>query len=296
VQLGGAMGSKEEIGLKRGFPRGILLPAVALSLTLLLGPSVGSWADNPQPAGDSASAAGNGDDQGDASIRKIIGDAETPDIQHDPRWKVASDDSGYDTHGDAQDKASTRKTIDQSETPDIQHDPPAEKPAPAPPPSLPLIALSFAWLPYAILILIAAGLLFLAARYIRYRSGLNAADQDRPAAEPGTSTYTLAADERERDHTFDEVDALAAQGAFAEAIHRLLLLVQERLRSRLEHGFQTSLTSREILRRAKLPGDAKTAFGSLVAAVEITLFGQQAANLATYQLCRESSQRVLAAV
>ena len=58
---------------------------------------------------------------------------------------------------------------------------------------------------------------------------------------------------------------------FGEAIHRLLLLVQERLRSKLEHGFQTSLTSREILRRARLTGDAKTAFASLVAAVEITL-------------------------
>src|SRR5581483_2743052 len=139
------------------------------------------------------------------------------------------------------------------------------------------------------------GLLILAARYIGFRYGLNAADRDRPAAQPGTSTYALATDEAERDHTFDEVDALAAQGAFGEAIHRLLLLVQERLRSRIENGFQTSLTSREILRRAKLPSDAKTAFGSLVAAVEITLFGQQAANLATYQLCRESSRRVLAA-
>ena len=63
----------------------------------------------------------------------------------------------------------------------------------------------------------------------------------------------------------------------------------------IEHGFQSSLTSREILRRAQLPGEAKTAFGGLVAAVEITLFGQQVANLATYQLCRENSRRVLTA-
>jgi hypothetical protein len=191
---------------------------------------------------------------------------------------------------------SVRKAIEQAESADIQHDWPVEK-APPPPPNLPRMNLNLAWLawlPYAILALIGIGLLFLAGRYIHYRSGLNVADRDKHA-EPGTATYALAEDDAERDHTFDEIDALAQQGAFGEAIHRLLLLVQERVRSRIEHGFQSSLTSREILRRAKLPGDAKTAFASLVAAVEITLFGQQHANLATYQLCRDNSRRVLAA-
>ena len=248
------MGSKEELGLKRGWPRAlILLPAAALSICLLLTPDAVSRADDPRQAVESAV----NEDQ----------------IQRD---------------------APIRKTIEQAETPDIQRTPPAEKPAP-PPAQLPSFHWNLAWLPYAILALIAAGLLFLAARYIQYRSGLNAADRDGPAEAPGTSTYTLATDDAERDHTFDEVDALAAQGAFSEAIHRLLLLVQERLRSRIEHGFQSSLTSHEILRRAKLAGEAKTAFASLVAAVEITLFGQQAANLATYQLCRDNSRRVLAA-
>jgi hypothetical protein len=104
-----------------------------------------------------------------------------------------------------------------------------------------------------------------------------------------------AAPEPERDRTFDEVDALAESGAFTEAVHRLLLLVQERLRSRIEHGLQVSLTSREILRRARLQGDGATAFATLVAAVEISLFGMRAANAATYALCRENSRRVLAA-
>jgi hypothetical protein len=249
--LDGAMGSQEEIWLKRGAPRAFaLLPAVALSISLLLAPGAVSQADDSLPAGDSA---GSGD-QSQSDVRKIIAEAETPDIQRDP---------------------------------------PAQKP-PASIPRLPRIHFDLSWLPYAILVLIAAGLVFVAARYIRYRTGLHAADLDQPP-EPGTATYALALDEAERDHTFDEVDQLAAQGAFSEAIHRLLLLVQERLRSRIEHGFQSSLTSREILRRAKLAGEPKTAFASLVAAVEITLFGQQAANLATYQLCRDNSRRVLAA-
>jgi hypothetical protein len=191
--------------------------------------------------------------------------------------------------------APIRKSIADAETPDIQRDPPAVKPAP-PPPEAHGISLSLGWLPYAILGLIGIGLIYLIARYISHRAELNPADGDRPAdTATGTATYKLARDAEVQDHTFDEVDALAAQGAFAEAIHRLLLLVQERLRSHLEHGFQSSLTSREILRRAKLSGDAKTAFAHLVAAVEITLFGQQVANRATYELCRENSRRVLAA-
>jgi hypothetical protein len=245
------MGSKAKTGLMRGTaPAFLLLPAAALSLSLLLAPSTESRADNPLENAQSAPAG----DAGGTSIRQVIEQAESSDIQHD--W-------------------------------------PVEKPLP-PPQNMPRMNLNLSWLPYAILALIAIGLLFMAGRYIHYRSGLNAADRDKPA-EPGTATYALAPDEAEHDHTFDEVDALAAQGAFGEAIHRLLLLVQERLRSRIEHGFQSSLTSREILRRAKLPGDAKTAFASLVAAVEITLFGQQRANLATFQLCRENSRRVLTA-
>jgi hypothetical protein len=248
------MGSKEETGLKRGFASAfLLLPAAALSLSLLLLPGTASRADDAKQAVESA----------------VGGD----DIQRD---------------------APIRKTIAQAETPDIQRDQPVPKPEPQPE-RVPMAHFNLGWLPYPILALIGIGLLVLVARYVGFRAGLNPADRDRPASEPGTSTYALPLDEAERDHTFDEVDALAAQGAFGEAIHRLLLLVQERLRGRLEQGFQTSLTSREILRRAKLPGEANTAFASLVAAVEITLFGEQAANLATYQLCRENSRRVLAA-
>jgi hypothetical protein len=250
------MASQEKLGLKRGSaPVFLLLPAV-LFLGLFLG------------------------------LLLVPGGLSRAD---DAQQSVESGGGGDQSQSDA-----VRKAIAAAETPDIQRDPPAAKPPPEPPERIPFVHFNLGWLAYPILALIAVGLLVLAARYVRYRSGLHVADRDPPAREPGTSTYALALDEAERDHTFDEVDALAAQGAFAEAIHRLLLLVQERLRSRLEHGFQTSLTSREILRRAKLPGEAKTAFGSLVAAVEITLFGQQTANLAIYQLCRENSRRVLA--
>jgi hypothetical protein len=179
--------------------------------------------------------------------------------------------------------------------PDIQHNPPTPQPDEAEPPASP-ISMDLSWLPYLILGAIGIALLFVLASYLKNRfSGRNSAAAK--AAPPVFATSTvLAAPEIARDRTFDEVDALAEAGAFTEAVHRLLLLVQERLRSRVEHGLQVSLTSREILRRAKLSQEGSTAFATLVAAVEVSLFGMRAANAATYALCRENSRRVLAAV
>lgn len=175
--------------------------------------------------------------------------------------------------------------------PDIQHDPPApraEDPVPKP-----IGPIDLGWLPYAILAVIGVGLAFLLLRYAGHRFTARHAASAR--VEPVATSRTVAPPEPERDHTFDEVDALAEAGAFTEAVHRLLLLVQERLRGRIEHGLQASLTSREILRRARLPQEAATAFATLVAAVEVSLFGMRAANAATYALCREHSRRVLTA-
>jgi hypothetical protein len=179
-----------------------------------------------------------------------------------------------------------------NKAPDIQHTPPA--PRPEEPPPAPRTPWDLSWLPYIILAVIGVALAFVLLRYVGHRfASRNSAVAK--AESPTAASRVLAAPEPERDRTFDEVDALAESGAFTEAVHRLLLLVQERLRSRIEHGLQVSLTSREILRRAKLSPDGATAFATLVAAVEISLFGMRAANAATYALCRENSRRVLAA-
>jgi len=194
-----------------------------------------------------------------------------------------------------QSRDQTQKSIQDSENQqDIQHDRPADTPDPQIQVSLSPMNLS--WLPYVIVGVIGIGLLLVLIRYLHFRGGPKEKTANTPAAVKVTAVAGAAPPpEPERDRTFDEVDALAAAGAFTEAIHRLLLLVQGRLRHRIEHGFQVSLTSRELLRRAKLPAEAATAFATLVAAVEISLFGMQSANAATYALCREQSARVLAA-
>ena len=176
--------------------------------------------------------------------------------------------------------------------PDIQHDPPVPR---ADPPRRSTGPIDLGWLPYVILGVVGVGIVFLLLRYASQRfTARKGADAKVTQQTTTTSVLPSAPLEPERDRTFDEIDALAESGAFTEAVHRLLLLVQERLRGRIEHGFQASLTSREILRRAKLPQDAATAFATLVAAVEVSLFGMRAANAATYALCREHSRRVLA--
>jgi hypothetical protein len=195
------------------------------------------------------------------------------------------------------DQERTRKSIDEAgKQGDIQHNPPAEKPVTTPP-KRSGGGLDLAWLPYAILAVIGVALIYVLLRYVTHRWGnRNPASGKAVTRTVQTSAVsTAASNEPQRDRTFDEVDALAASGAFTEAVHRLLLMVQERLRSRIEHGLQVSLTSREILRRAKLPQDAATAFATLVAAVEVSLFGMRSANAATYALCRENCRRVLAA-
>jgi hypothetical protein len=151
------------------------------------------------------------------------------------------------------------------------------------------------WLPYVILGIIGILLAVVLARYAGRRIAERKGAEAKVGPIAANSSVLLAASGPERDRTFDEIDALAESGAFTEAVHRLLLLVQERLRSRIEHGIQVSLTSREILRRAKLSKEGATAFATLVAAVEISLFGMRSANAATYALCRENSRRVLAA-
>jgi hypothetical protein len=190
--------------------------------------------------------------------------------------------------------AQVREAIDAiKQQKDIQFDPPVPKPIE--PPRVPFLNLNLSWLPYVIIGVVGILLIVVLARYAGRRVAERKGADAKVKPVTANSSIILPTPGPERDRTFDEIDALAESGAFTEAVHRLLLLVQERLRTRIEHGIQVSLTSREILRRAKLPQEASTAFATLVAAVEVSLFGMRAANAATYALCREHSRRVLAA-
>jgi len=83
-------------------------------------------------------------------------------------------------------------------------------------------------------------------------------------------------------------DELAAEGRFVEAMHVLLLQGLAAIRVGLAEEFADSLTSREILRRARLSDAGRSSLRDIVDRVELTYFGQRPAALADYVACRTS--------
>ena len=83
-------------------------------------------------------------------------------------------------------------------------------------------------------------------------------------------------------------DELAAEGRFVEAMHVLLLQGLAAIRMGLDEEFADSLTSREILRRARLSDAGRSSLRDIVDRVELTYFGQRPAALADYVACRTS--------
>jgi hypothetical protein len=91
---------------------------------------------------------------------------------------------------------------------------------------------------------------------------------------------------RSASESLASADALAALGRFAEAMHVLLLYSLTEIRRRLRVEFADSLTSREIVRSARLPDAGKAALTGIVARVEAVYFGDHPADRADYESCR----------
>jgi hypothetical protein len=83
-------------------------------------------------------------------------------------------------------------------------------------------------------------------------------------------------------------DRLSREGNFVEAMHVLLLHSLSEIRRQLGEKFADSLTSREILRVARLTAAARAALRDIVAAVERTYFGAYPAAAADYAACRQN--------
>lgn len=86
-------------------------------------------------------------------------------------------------------------------------------------------------------------------------------------------------------------DELAAQGRFADAIHTLLLRTLHELASQHLVRVTPSMTSREILARVALQGEARAALAGLIVAVEQTWFGDEVPSADDYQRCRAQFDR-----
>jgi hypothetical protein len=84
-----------------------------------------------------------------------------------------------------------------------------------------------------------------------------------------------------------DADELARRGEFAEAIHVLLLRTLQELARSAAVRVAPATTSREVLARVPLLADARSALAGLITAVEITHFGDEPANAADYERCRQ---------
>lgn len=88
--------------------------------------------------------------------------------------------------------------------------------------------------------------------------------------------------------------ALAAEGAYAEAIHALLLCALDTIAGRARSPWAPALTSREILACARLPPPANHDLEHMVLAVERYHFGGRTASRSDFDACRERLERLSA--
>lgn len=153
----------------------------------------------------------------------------------------------------------------------------------------PLSAIATALMWVLIVVAIALIALLMIQEFVGYNPDAEIGDD---GAQPVTSKDADAAVVA---RPLGDAEALAQAGDFAEAIHVLLLRTLEELSRRGGVQLPPSLTSREILGRIPLPGDAQHALADLVTAVEVSHFGGATPGASDYHLCRDRFQLFAAA-
>lgn len=86
----------------------------------------------------------------------------------------------------------------------------------------------------------------------------------------------------------EDVDALAAQGRFEEAVHELLFRSIQDIDMRRPNTIRRSLTSREIAALKILTPATREAFATIGAVVETSYFGGQKIGKAEFDICRSA--------
>jgi hypothetical protein len=138
------------------------------------------------------------------------------------------------------------------------------------------------WVLWAVLAVVVGLLLYAFRDQIAALLGGRQAGWEPPP--PGVGEIAIG---REHD-TLAAADRLSREGNFVEAMHILLLHSVEEIRRQLGTQFAVSLTSREILRVARLTAAARAALRDIVGAVERTYFGAYPASAGDYASCRQN--------
>ena len=135
-----------------------------------------------------------------------------------------------------------------------------------------------------VFVAIALAAFWLARELLKYTE-----DVELPPA--GAGPADQAATAAILDLPLGDADELARRGEYAEAIHTLLLRTLHELVRSAAVTVGRSHTSREILARVPVLADARQALAGLIAAVELTHFGDAPATAADYERCRQQFHR-----
>ena len=88
----------------------------------------------------------------------------------------------------------------------------------------------------------------------------------------------------------DQADQLAREGRYGEAIHLLLFRSIEELAAKRPGAAPAAYTSRDIVRAAPMPEEARQAFARIAEAVERSFFGGRDADGEAFSRCRSDYQ------
>jgi|GEM_PF-1072279 len=86
----------------------------------------------------------------------------------------------------------------------------------------------------------------------------------------------------------EDVDKLAGEGKFADAIHTLLFRSIQDIEDKRPHSIRQSFTSREIAELQILSPEARSAFSQIGRVVEEGFFGSRALGKAEFEACRDA--------
>jgi hypothetical protein len=124
---------------------------------------------------------------------------------------------------------------------------------------------------------------------VRSRRGSEA----ETAAAPDVKAPSRPAPRALRIGALTDVEDLARAGRYGEAIHLLLLHLFAALQRRPATAPAPAHTSREVLSRTRLGGEARSALGVLVGAAEAVHFGGREAGRQDYENCLGHYRRFL---
>ncbi len=113
--------------------------------------------------------------------------------------------------------------------------------------------------------------------------------QDGPIGDGDEAISSL--DRAVVERPLEDAEALAKRGAYADAVHTLLLRTVMELSQRRGQPLPSSFTSREILERVGLPNVAREALAEIVNVVELSHFGDIPIGADEWRRCLESYGR-----